>query len=59
MNSESIHEQTNEPSRSFRDDLSDSLTAEQKTFARVLGQALAEAWRRRWQQPQEDLPAAP
>lgn len=44
MTSDPIHE-TSSPDP--RDQL-DSLTGEQQVFARVVGHALAEAWRRRW-----------
>ena len=45
---DSIHEPSGGPSRPDPIDQAGSLTDEQKAFATVVGQALAEAWRRKW-----------
>ena len=45
---DSIHEPSGGPSRPEPVDQAGSLSDEQKAFATVVGQALAEAWRRKW-----------
>jgi len=46
--SDSIHEPSDGASRPEQIDRAGLLTDEQKAFATVAGQALAEAWRRKW-----------
>jgi hypothetical protein len=46
MNSTSISQPPGEPSPPEQQNLQSSLSEQQRAFAKVVGQALAEAWRR-------------
>jgi hypothetical protein len=59
MNSQPIHESPGEPVQPYHQDQVDDLTDEQRAFARVLGQALAEAWRRQGRPTTDQQPTSP
>ena len=56
MKSKSIHEPSCEPSRPEPINQTGPLTDEQRAFANVVGQALADAWRRKWQNVTDSAP---
>jgi hypothetical protein len=58
MNSSPIHESPGDPSQPDQRDQTGDLTDEQRAFAKVVGQALAETWRRQWRQPADNRPTS-
>jgi hypothetical protein len=58
MISESICESSSDPSQPDRRNQTGGLTDEQRAFAKVVGQALVEAWRRQWRQPTGNPPTS-
>lgn len=54
MKSEPIHDPSGKRPQPDSNDQTVCLTDEQRAFASVVGHALAEAWRRRWQQDTDD-----
>jgi len=58
MTLEPIRDSADEPAEPHSTGLADCLTDQQDAFATVVGRALAEAWRRKWQKNTSDRTAS-